>query len=111
MQFRKITNANFIKTSLLTTLFFIVIMVVNYELGMATTDPGGGGVDQWNAIMDMLTPWVQRLGGVVTLVGGVMFGLGFKNDDADTKTRGLQTIIAGSIVIAVGTASATFLVP
>ena len=43
------------------------------------------------------------------LIGGIMFGLGFKNDDADSKTRGVQTLVAGAIVIAVGAGYTTFL--
>ena len=58
--------------------------------------------DRWNAVIGFLVPWIGRLGGVVMLLGGLMFGLGFKNDDADGKTRGLQTLVAGAIVIAVG---------
>jgi hypothetical protein len=55
----------------------------------------------WNAVMNLIKTWVIRLGLVVVLVGGVMFGLGFKNDDAEQKTRGVNTMIAGGIVTAV----------
>ena len=45
---------------------------------------------------------------VILFVGGVMFGLGWKNDDADGKTRGINTIIAGAIVVAVAGLSSQF---
>lgn len=55
----------------------------------------------WNAVMGLIETWVTRLGLVVLLVGGIMFGLGFKNDDAEGKTRGVNVMIAGGIVTAV----------
>jgi len=63
----------------------------------------------FDSVMQFLVPWIQKLGGVVMLIGGIMFGLGFKNDDADSKTRGVQTLVAGAIVIAVGAGYLTFL--
>lgn len=64
--------------------------------------------DMWNKIADLIKTWVTRLGGVVMFVGGVMFGLGWKNDDADGKTRGVNTIIAGAIVVAVAALTSDF---
>lgn len=66
---------------------------------------------KWNAVIDFMLPWIQRLGGVVILIGAVEFGLAFKSDDAEGKTKGLRTIIAGAIVLAVGVSSSVFLVP
>lgn len=56
--------------------------------------------DMWNDVMTEMKNWVFRLGGVVVFVGGIMFGLGFKNDDAEQKTRGVNTMVAGGIVAA-----------
>lgn len=67
-------------------------------------DVGGTGADKaetlWKTLSELIGKWVLRLGGVVVFVGGVMFALGWKNDDAEQKTRGIQTIIAGAIVMA-----------
>ena len=52
--------------------------------------------------------WVTRLGGVVMFVGGIMFGLGWKSDDAEQKSRGVSTIIGGAIVIAIAQIAAKF---
>lgn len=62
----------------------------------------------WQTVANLIETWVTRLGGVVMFVGGIMFGLGWKNDDADGKTRGIQTIIAGGIVVAVAALTGTF---
>ncbi|MDE6017057.1 MAG: hypothetical protein K2H41_15435 [Acetatifactor sp.] len=65
--------------------------------------------DKWDTIIGFITPWIQRLGGVVILIGAIEFGLAWKNDDAEQKTKGMRTIIAGCIVWAVGLSANTFL--
>ena len=62
----------------------------------------------WTTISTLLETWVTRLGGVVMFVGGIMFGLGWKDNDAEAKTRGISTIIAGGIVVAVAALTSTF---
>lgn len=62
----------------------------------------------WNTLAGLIERWVTRLGAVVMLVGGVMFGLGWKSDDAEQKSRGISTIIAGAIVMAVAALTSTF---
>lgn len=68
-----------------------------------------GADAKWNAMIQFILPWISRLGGVVLLIGAVEFGLSFKQDDAEGKTKGMRTAIAGCIVIAVGLSSSTFL--
>lgn len=68
-----------------------------------------GAESKWNAVISFLLPWISRLGGVVILLGAIEFGLAFKNDDAEGKTKGMRTVIAGCIVVAVGLSSSTFL--
>lgn len=62
----------------------------------------------WTTISGLIQTWVTRLGGVVMFVGGIMFGLGWKSDDAEQKSRGISTLIAGAIVIAVAALTGTF---
>lgn len=62
----------------------------------------------WTTLASEIQKWVTRLGGVVMFVGGIMFGLGWKSDDAEQKSRGTSTMIAGGIVIAVAALSGTF---
>lgn len=62
----------------------------------------------WQTIANLIQTWVTRLGGVVMFVGGIMFGLGWKSDDAEQKSRGISTIIAGAIVVAVAALTGQF---
>lgn len=56
-----------------------------------------------NKIIELLELWIPRLGGMVIVVGGIQLGLGFKDDNQDGKTRGMQCMIGGAIVAAIGT--------
>lgn len=55
----------------------------------------------FDTVVAFIVTWVQRIGGVVAFIGAIQFGLAFKNDDADGKTRGLMTLASGFIVIAI----------
>ncbi|MCM1524117.1 MAG: hypothetical protein NC120_06625 [Ruminococcus sp.] len=66
---------------------------------------GGSGVDAQgmiDGIMGVLGPGIIALGSLVAVVGGIQTGVGFKDDNADGKTRGFQTLIGGAIIAAVG---------
>ena len=65
--------------------------------------------DKWNTLIGFVLPWISRLGGVILLIGAVEFGIAFKGDDAEGKTKGMRTAIAGCIVIAIGLSAGTFL--
>lgn len=92
-------------------ILYALLTPINIAYGTSPA-PGPSAADaKWNDVIAFILPWIQRLGGVVLLIGAVEFGLAFKNDDAEGKTKGMRTIIAGCIVIAVGISSATFLMP
>ena len=69
----------------------------------------GAAEAKWNAVIDFIVPWITRMGGLIVLIGAVEFGIAFKGDDAEGKTRGIRTIVAGCIVTAVGLSSNIFL--
>ena len=63
----------------------------------------GGVVDgeaAFNEVVGFFATWIGRIGLVVAFVGGVMFALAIKNDDAEAKTRGLMTLASGFVVFA-----------
>ncbi len=65
---------------------------------------GGEGVDTFNTVVEFIVDWVARIGLVVGFIGAVQFALGFKDDSADGKTRGLMCLASGFIVFAVAKA-------
>jgi hypothetical protein len=65
---------------------------------------GGEGVETFNTVVEFIVDWVARIGLVVGFIGAVQFALGFKDDSADGKTRGLMCLASGFIVFAVAKA-------
>ena len=89
-------------TGILSLVLLIGVMVT----GVASAAPDAEGL--WSAIQTLIGTWVSRLGGVVMFVGIIMFGLGWKSDDAEQKSRGIGTIISGAIVLAAAVMIGTF---
>lgn len=63
---------------------------------------GGTGADtSYQTVMGFFIKWIRRIGAAVALIGGIMFGLAIKDNNADQKQAGLMTMIAGFIVVAI----------
>ncbi|WP_287989857.1 hypothetical protein [Ruminococcus sp.] len=70
----------------------------------AAADGGGDGVETFNTVVQFIVDWVARIGLVIGFIGAIQFALGFKDDSADGKTRGLMCLASGFIVFAVAKA-------
>lgn len=84
-----------------------ILAVLPFVLSMCTITvcaESGGAEGTIQTIIDLLTTWIPRLGGLLVVVGGIQLGIGFKDDDATGKTRGMQCMIGGAIVAAIGAA-------
>lgn len=68
------------------------------------------GVETFNTVVQFIVDWVARIGLVIGFIGAVQFALGFKDDSADGKTRGLMCLASGFIVFAVAKAYDMFTV-
>jgi len=77
-------------------LFFFALLIYLVFSGVVFAD----AEDLWNTVAELIGKWVLRLGGVVIFIGGILFGLGWKNDDAEGKSRGISTMVSGGIVAA-----------
>ena len=62
------------------------------------------GVQTFNTVVKFIVDWVARIGLVIGFIGAVQFAMGFKDDSADGKTRGLMCLASGFIVFAVAKA-------
>lgn len=82
---------------------FVCLMVS----GVAGAAPDAD--QMWIAVVGAIQKWVNRLGAVVMLIGGIMFGLGWQRDDASAKSAGVTTMIAGGIVLTVVNLIGSFL--
>lgn len=68
------------------------------------------GVDTFNTVVQFIVDWVARIGLVIGFIGAIQFAMGFKDDSADGKTRGLMCLASGFIVFAVAKAYDMFTV-
>ena len=79
-----------------TTMFSMAIAT-----GISAFAEDGAAVDgeaAFNQVIGFFATWIGRIGLVVAFVGGVMFALAIKADDAEAKTRGLMTLASGFVV-------------
>lgn len=76
----------------------------------AAAASGTEGVETFNNVVQFIVDWVARIGLVIGFIGAVQFAMGFKDDSADGKTRGLMCLASGFIVFAVAKAYDMFTV-
>lgn len=86
---------------------FMAVMMMCSAFGItafAEETAAPEGVATFNTVVQFIVDWVARIGLVIGFVGAVQFALGFKDDSADGKTRGLMCLASGFIVFAVAKA-------
>lgn len=66
-----------------------------------TAHASSGADGMLSQIETILKEWIPKLGMMLVAVGGIQLAIGFKDDDTTGKTRGMQTIVGGAIVIAI----------
>ena len=65
-------------------------------------DPSASSMHIGNFVMISILMRLQRAGHrIIALVGGVMFALGWQREDAEGKSRGLMTLMAGFMLVAI----------
>jgi len=104
---------NWLKKNYSTAAVFLLIIILSNVSVSATgtTTPVAtetAATSLWTTISELIEEWVTKLGGVVMFVGGIMFALGWKNDDAEGKSRGINTMISGALVIAIAAVTTNF---
>jgi hypothetical protein len=55
----------------------------------------------YTSIMTFISTWSRRVGALAAMIGAVMFGFSFKDENAATKINGLRTFAAGAICVSV----------
>lgn len=81
---------------------FIAKVCMGLLVGLAPTRVFAADTSTIDGFVDFACEWLVKIGLVIMLVGGVMFALGWQREDAEGKTRGLQTLMAGAMVAALG---------
>ncbi len=91
----------------------VVIKTVSFVVALtfvATSAYAAGeaGMDSFDKVIGVLAKWAGRVGLVVAFFGGIQTALGFKNDDADAKVRGMKTLAAGFMVFGISESLSLF---
>jgi hypothetical protein len=79
-----------------TTMFSLVLMLTATQAFAADA-----GMDSFDSVVDVVARWLGRIGLVVAFFGAVQLALGFKQDDADGKIRGMKTLASGFLVFGI----------
>lgn len=85
-----------------------IVLVMALMLTSVCFASGDPAETLWTNITSIIGKWVTRLGAVIIFVGGIMFALGWKSDDAEQKSRGISTVISGAMVTAIAALVGTF---
>lgn len=84
---------------------FMAVMMMTSMMGITCfAESSSEGVETFNTVVEFIVDWVARIGLVIGFIGAVQFAMGFKDDSADGKTRGLMCLASGFIVFAVAKA-------
>lgn len=91
MKSRKQTKkiAKWIMTFTLTCCVIVATSVVAFAANNT-------GEEVWDTVVGKMEKYVVAMGGAIAAIGGVMWALGFKNEDSEAQARGIRTLIAGA---------------
>lgn len=95
---QKLKNNNVFQKTVMKFNFIIFTFIFGLTRVYAV-DSNTSSIDSF---IDFVCEWLVKIGGVVALVGGVMFALSWQRDDAEGKSRALMTVMAGGMVVAIG---------
>ena len=84
------------------------IALCSIILGTTQVHAAGSNTSSIDGFITFICDWLLKIGGVVALIGAVMFALGWQRDDAEGKSRGLMTMMAGFMVVAISQSKGLF---
>ena len=115
----KVSNKRFQKEvlSFLAVVFVLTLMIGIMAVPAYAGDPGDWdsandkGLELLDLVISWIATWAGRIGLVVAFFGALQTALGFMNDDADSKVRGLKLLAAGFMVWGISQSYTTFFSP
>lgn len=82
--------------------------IVSTFLMFITQVQAASNTESIDSFINFACDWLTKIGGVIALVGGVMFALGWQREDAEGKSRGLMTLMAGFMLVAIAQSKGLF---
>lgn len=93
------------KNKILVSFSVVSCLVTLNILNVYAVNSNTGSIDNF---IVFICDWLFKIGGIVALVGAVMFALGWQREDADGKSRGLMTMMAGFMIVAISQSPSLF---
>lgn len=84
------------------------ILLCSLILSTTSVHAENSNTSSIDGFITFVCDWLLKIGGVVALIGAVMFALGWQREDAEGKSRGLMTMMAGFMVVAISQAKGLF---
>lgn len=81
---------------------------VSYMLMTSNVYAAGSNTSSVDGFITFICDWLIKIGGIVAMIGGVLFALGWQREDAEGKSRGLMTMMAGFMLVAIAQAPNIF---
>lgn len=81
------------------------LILALYSTPVFAADANTQQIDQF---IDFACSWLSKIGGVVAMVGGIMFALAWQREDAEGKSKALFSLMAGFMLIAISQGRAIF---
>lgn len=81
---------------------------VSFMLMTSNVYAVGSNTSSVDAFITFICDWLMKIGGIVAMIGGVLFALGWQREDAEGKSRGLMTMMAGFMLVAIAQAPNIF---
>lgn len=97
-----------VKKAVKKTVSSLNVIVCSLILSASSVYAAGSNTSSIDGFISFVCDWLLKIGGVVALIGAVMFALGWQRDDAEGKSRGLMTMMAGFMVIAISQSKGLF---
>ena len=96
----EVNNTKFTKRlpKLIATAGATILATMTTSMTVYAANADTSSIDKF---VDFACAWLKKIGAVVMLVGGVMFALGWQREDAEGKSRGLMTLMAGFMLVAI----------
>ena len=103
---KEITKKKVFKLGKNLTIMLLTFAIMTIFVPVASADADAESA--FNKITGEFVTWFKRIGALVAFVGGIMFALAIKNNDAEQKQQGLLTLAAGFACVAIAGLASTF---
>ena len=88
----------------------VVILYTQMLIALTTTQCvfAATGTESLDAFQSFLCAWLIKIGGMIAMIGGVMFAIAWGRQDAEGKSNALLVIMGGFMAVGIGASPSIF---